>query len=103
MLIIGGTAEFIGETDKFKKGDVHSFTMFCLNEDLDSQLKEIETFFNDSHWDEIRIEKTELVDNKLLDSESELLSNDKLKLAYKKANTDGLSIIMKNAPIHSEA
>ena len=103
MLIIGGTAEFIGETDKFTKGDLHSFAMFCSNEDLDSQLKEIEAFFNNSHWDEIRIEQTEIVDNKLLDGDSELLNNDTLKLAYKNASNDGLSMIMKNEPIQSEA
>lgn len=99
MLIIAGTAEFIGETNKFKKGDVHSFTMFCLNEDLDSQLNEIEAFFNNSDWDEIRIEQTELVDNNLLDGDSDLLNNDTLKLAYKNASIDGLSMIMKNDPI----
>lgn len=97
MLIIAGTAEFIGETDKFTKGNLHAFTMFCSNEDLDSQLKEIETFFNDRHWDEIRIEEAELLEG------NEVLANDILKLAYNKASEEGLSVVMQNSPMSDAA
>jgi len=103
MLIIGGTAEFIGETDKFTKGNLHAFTMFCSNEDLDSQLKEIEIFFNERLWDEIRIEEAELVDEESLSGDSELLNNDILKLAYSKANVEGLSVVMQNTPMSNAA
>ena len=103
MLIIGGTAEFIGNTDKFKKGNLHGFTMFCSNEDLDSQLKVIEIFFNGLSWDEIKIEEAELIDKQALMGNSELLNNDVLKQAYNKACDEGLSVVMQNTPMSNAA
>lgn len=97
MLIISGSAEFIGETGKFVKGDLHAFTMFCSNENLDDQLKEIETFFNNLNWDEIIIEQTGLI------TDSVLLENDTLKMAYDKACEDQYSVVMQNTPITQAA
>jgi len=97
MLIIAGSAEFVGETDKFTKGNSHAFTMFCSNEDMDSQLKEIEAFFNQRNWDEISIDEAELINN------SEVLNNDILKQAFDKANLEGLSVVIQNSPMSDAA
>jgi len=97
MLIIGGSAEFIGETDKFTKGNSHAFTMFCSNEDLDNQLQEIEAFFNQRDWDKINIDEAELIEN------SEALNNDIFIQAFNKANDEGLSVVIQNTPMSDAA
>lgn len=97
MLIISGSAEFIGETDSFVKGNLHVFTMFCANEDLDDQLKEIENFFNDRNWDQILIEEAGLIDD------DATLENDTLKQAYNKAHIEQLSVVIQNTPISKAA
>lgn len=97
MLIISGSAEFTGEADKFVKGDLHTFTMFCLNENLDDQLEDIEIFFNERDWDQIVIEEAGLIDNE------NVLENDILKQAYNKANVEKLSVVIQNTPISNAA
>jgi len=93
MLIISGTAEFVGTSGKFTKGDQHEFTMFCANENLDEQLKEIEAFFNDRDWDEIVIQENGVI------ADETLLENDTLKQAYQKASTEKFSLIVKNISV----
>ncbi|WP_426357932.1 hypothetical protein ACPUVO_15995 [Pseudocolwellia sp. HL-MZ19] len=93
MLIISGSAEFIGKTNMFVKGDLHAFTMFCSNENLQEQLKEIEVFFNQLDWDEIVIEKEGIIEN------TASLENDTLKQAFDKASQDKLSVVIQNTPL----
>lgn len=97
MLIISGSAEFIGETNQFTKGDSHAFTMFCSNENLDDQLPDIERFFNHLNWDQILIEEAGIVDN------DEALNNSTLKQAFNKANKEHLSVVMQNSPLTNAA
>ena len=97
MLIISGTAEFTGDTDKFVNGNLHPFTMFCTNEDLDDQLKDIEIFLNKRDWDHILIEEAGLIDDEAT------LENDILKQAYNKAHVEKLSVIIQNTPISNAA
>jgi len=97
MLIISGSAEFIGKASQFEQGNIHAFTMFCSNEDLDSQLKDIEQFFNDRDWDQIIIEDAGLI------SDESMLENDVLKQAYNKANSEKLSVVIQNMPVSNAA
>ncbi|XPF95710.1 hypothetical protein ACM9HF_06755 [Colwellia sp. RE-S-Sl-9] len=97
MLIISGTAEFMGETNKFVKGDLHAFTMFCTNEVLDDQLIDIENFFNERDWDQITIEEAGLI------NDDSMLDNDTLKQAYQKASEESLSVVIQNTPISNAA
>lgn len=97
MLIISGSAEFIGDTNKFIKGNSHAFTMFCSNENLDEELKSIERYFNDLHWDKIIIE-----DSGIIEGDSKL-ANDTLKQAFNNAISDKLSVVIQNNPLTPSA
>jgi len=97
MLIISGSAEFIGDTNKFTQGDSHAFTMFCSNENLNDELQNIEEYFNGLNWDKIIIEESGIIED---DSK---LENNTLKQAFNNAVRDKLSVVIRNEPIYKVA
>ncbi len=97
MLIISGSAEYIGETNQFVKGNLHAFTMFCSNENLQEQLKDIEAFFNQLDWDEIIIQEEGIIED------TASLENDTLKQAFEKASQDKLSVVIQNTSLSAVA
>ena len=92
MLILNGTAEYMSTTGDKVKGDRHGFNMFVKSDDLDSQLTDIENYLIDKGWDNIEITDNGLIEN------IEGISHSVLIAAFKKAQSDGLSVVVNNKP-----
>ena len=93
MLILNGTAEYMSTNGTPVKGDRHSFNMFVKSDDLDSQLSEIEDYLIKRDWDNIEITDNGLIEN------IEGISHSVLIEAFKKAQSEGLSVVINNLPI----
>lgn len=94
MLVLGGVAESMENSQSFNKGEKHEYILFCKDHNLADQLENIETYFNDKGWDNIVINREELIDD---DSgiEHETLAN-----AYKLADENGLSAAAISQPLN---
>jgi hypothetical protein len=95
MLIISGSAQHTLDNSTlnnriFKKGDLHTFTLFSNNEDLESSLSSIESYLNKLGWDDITIEETQLI------QDSAEFDHAVLKEGFEKANKEGFAVVINN-------
>lgn len=97
MLIISGSTQCVKATAEYEKGATHLFTLFTKSENLDEQLKDIESFMINLGWDEIVIEESLQIDN------ADDLEHNILQQAFDKAIDEGLSLVINNVPVSEAA
>ena len=97
MLTICGSTQCISATAEYKKGATHLFTLFSKSENLDDQLKDIESFMINLGWDEIVIEERVQIEN------ADALEHNILQQAFEKAIDEGLSLVINNVPVSAAA
>ena len=97
MLTISGSTQCISATAEYKKGATHLFTLFSTSENLDDQLKDIESFMINLGWDEIVIEESVQIEN------ADALEHNILQQAFEKAIDEGLSLVINNVPVSAAA
>lgn len=95
MLILNGTAEYMSSTGEQVKGDRHGFNMFVKNDNLDTQLTDIEDYLVKRNWDNIEITDNGLIEN------IEGINHSVLIEAFKKAQSEGLSVVVNNSPLEN--
>jgi hypothetical protein len=95
MLILNGSAEFMLTDGEQIKGNRHGFNMFVKSDDLNTQLVDIEKYLVDRGWDNIEITDNGLIEN------IEDINHSVLIEAFKKAQTEGLSVVVNNNSITS--
>ena len=95
MLILNGNAEYMLTNNNHVKGNRHGFNMFVKNDDLNSQLADIEKYLVDRGWDNIEITDNGLIEN------IEGINHAVLIEAFKKAQSEGLSVVVNNNAIES--
>ena len=93
MLILNGSAEYMLSNDDRVKGNRHGFNMFVKNDELTAQLPQIEEYLVKRGWDNIEITDNGLVEN------IEGINHSVLIDAFKKAQSEGLSVVVQNSPI----
>jgi len=93
MLILNGSAEYMIINSEHKQGDRHAFNMFVKSDDLNAQLADIEKYLVDRGWDNIEITENGLVEN------IEGINHAVLIEAFKKAQSEGLSVVINNNAI----
>jgi len=93
MLILNGSAEFMLTSGEQIKGNRHGFNMFVKSDDLNTQLVDIEKYLVDRGWDNIEITDNGLIEN------IEDINHSVLIEAFKKAQTEGLSVVVNNNSI----
>jgi len=90
MLVLNGSAEYMLTSGEKIKGNRHGFNIFVKHDDLNSQLKNIEKHLVAKGWDNI-----DITDNGLIKS-IEGLNHSVLIEAFKKAQSEGLSVVVNN-------
>lgn len=90
MLILNGSAEYMLTNGEQTKGNRHGFNMFVKNDDLNTQLVDIEKYLVNKGWDNIEITENGLIEN------IEDINHSVLIEAFKKAQTEGLSVVVNN-------
>jgi hypothetical protein len=93
MLIINGSAEFMSAQGEHIQGDRYSFNMFVKSDNLDAQLQDIEAYLVARHWDNIEITENGLIEN------IEGIQHTVLIAAFKKAQDEGLAVVVHNKTI----
>ena len=93
MLIISGSAQCILDRALYKKGDLHTITLFSINEDFDNSLTDIESYLNKMGWDDIVIEETQIIDN------SNDFDHNVLKEGFEKAQKQNYALVVHNEPV----
>jgi len=93
MLILNGSAEFMLTSGEQIKGNRHGFNMFVKSDDLNTQLVDIEKYLVDRGWDNIEITDNGLIEN------IEDINHSVLIEAFKKAQNEGLSVVVNNNSI----
>ncbi len=91
MLILNGSAEFMLTSGEQVKGDRHGFNMFVKSDNFDEQLNDIEAYLVARGWDNIEITDNGLIEN------IEGINHAVLIEAFKKAQNEGLSVVVNNA------
>jgi len=95
MLILNGSAEYMTINGEHSKGKRHGFNMFVKSDDLNSQLADIERYLVDRGWDNIEITDNGLIEN------IEGINHTVLIEAFKKAQNEGLSVVVNNIAIET--
>lgn len=95
MLILNGSAQCMLTNGKQVQGNRHGFNMFVKHDDLTAQLTDIEKYLVDRGWDNIEITDNGLIEN------IEGISHSVLIDAFKKAQSEGLSVVINNHAIVS--
>ncbi|MGV2870855.1 hypothetical protein [Colwellia sp. E150_009] len=90
MLILNGSAEYMLTEGEQVKGNRHGFNMFVKHDDLNEQLADIEKYLVDRGWDNIEITDNGLIEN------IEGINHAVLIEAFKKAQSEGLSVVINN-------
>jgi len=90
MLILNGSAEYMLTNGKQVQGNRHGFNMFVKHDELTTQLTDIEKYLVDRGWDNIEITDNGLIEN------IEGISHSVLIEAFKKAQNEGLSVVVNN-------
>ena len=90
MLILNGSAEYMLTSGEQIKGNRHGFNMFVKHDELNTQLADIEKYLVDRGWDNIEITDNGLIEN------IEDINHSVLIEAFKKAQTEGLSVVVNN-------
>jgi len=90
MLILNGSAEYMLTEGEQVKGNRHGFNMFVKHDDLNKQLADIEKYLVDRGWDNIEITDNGLIEN------IEGINHAVLIEAFKKAQSEGLSVVINN-------
>lgn len=93
MLIINGSAEFMSAEGEHNQGDRHTFNMFVKNDNLTEKLNDIEAYLVARNWDNIEITDNGLVEN------IEGIQHETLIAAFKKAQDEGLAVVVHNLAI----
>ena len=93
MLILNGSAEYMLTDGQQVQGNRHGFNMFVKHDDLTAQLANIEKYLVDRGWDNIEITDNGLIEN------IEGISHSVLIDAFKKAQNEGLSVVVNNHAI----
>jgi hypothetical protein len=93
MLILNGSAEYMLTSGAPKKGNRHGFNMFVKSDDFNAQLANIEKYLVDRGWDNIEITDNGLIEN------IEGINHAVLIEAFKKAQSEGLSVVINNNAI----
>jgi hypothetical protein len=94
MLIISGSAQHTSDNSTiYKKGDLHTFTLFSKDEDLEGNLSAIESYLNNLGWDDIAIEETQLI------QDSAEFDHAVLKEGFEKAKTEIFAVVINNEAI----
>jgi hypothetical protein len=97
MLIMSGRAQFINKTSKYVQGDVHSITLFSNKGSFDDNLLLVEGYLNDLGWDDIFIDETEIIKNKIE------LKHEVLIGGYEKAIAQDISVVVNNIALDKAA
>ncbi len=95
MLILNGSAEYMLSSGEQVKGDRHGFNMFVKSDHLDDQLNNIEAYLVARGWDNIEITDNGLIEN------IEGINHSVLIEAFKKAQNEGLSVVVNNTAIET--
>jgi hypothetical protein len=90
MLILNGSAEYMLENGEHVKGNRHAFNMFVKHDDLNDKLVDIESYLVNRGWDNIEITDNGLIEN------IEGINHFVLIEAFKKAQTEGFSVVVNN-------
>jgi len=93
MLILNGSAEYMLTSGEQVKGNRHGFNMFVKSDDLNTQLADIEKYLVTRGWDNIEITDNGLIEN------IEGINHSVLIEAFKKAQNEGLSVVVNNNSI----
>ena len=93
MLILNGSAEYMVINGEHNKGNRHAFNMFVKSDDFNAQLANIEKYLVDRGWDNIEITDNGLIEN------IEGINHAVLIEAFKKAQSEGLSVVINNNAI----
>ncbi len=95
MFILNGSAECMLNDGEQSKGDRHGFNMFVKSDNLDEQLSDIEAYLVARGWDNIEITDNGLIEN------IEGISHIVLIEAFKKAQSEGLSVVVNNTAMET--
>ena len=95
MLILNGSAQYMLTSGEQVKGNRHGFNMFVRHDELTPQLPEIEQYLITRGWDNIEITENGLVEN------IEGINHSVLIEAFKKAQNEGLSVVVNNTAINT--
>ena len=95
MLILNGSAEYMLTNNEHVQGNRYGFNIFVKKDDLNSQLADIEKYLVDRGWDNIEITENGLIEN------IEGINHAILIEAFKKAQSEGLSVVVNNNAIES--
>ena len=95
MLILNGSAEYMLTSGKQVKGNRHGFNMFVKHDELTTQLQDIEKYLIARGWDNIEITENGLIEN------IEGINHAVLIEAFKKAQNEGLSVVVNNAAMNT--
>ncbi len=93
MLIVNGSAECMSTSADQVQGNRHGFNMFVKSDNLDDQLSIIEKHLIARGWDNIEITDNGLIEN------IEGINHSVLIEAFKKAQSEGLSVVVNNTAL----
>jgi len=95
MLVVSGIAEAVKEDNEKNvvKGQCYGFNLFLKNEELDSQLEEIESYMMARGWDNIVIQEQEFLDD------TSVIEHSVMQEAISKAQQDGLCGVFNHTPL----